>query len=48
MGRPQEERGEATLFQIQYNLGIPTYMEPRYCRITENDRLLEKAGTKIY
>jgi hypothetical protein len=32
---------------IQYNLGNPTHMGPRYRRITENDGLLEKVGTNL-
>jgi hypothetical protein len=32
---------------IQYNLGNPTYMGPRYSRITESDGLLEKVGTNL-
>jgi hypothetical protein len=31
--------------EVQYNLGNPTYMGPRYSKITENDGLLEKVGT---
>jgi hypothetical protein len=30
--------------EAQNNLGNPTYMGPRYRRITGNDRLLEKVG----
>jgi hypothetical protein len=33
--------------EVQYNLGNPTYMEPRYGRITENGGLLEKVGTNL-
>jgi hypothetical protein len=32
---------------IQYNLGNPTYMGPRYCQITKNNGLLEKVGTNL-
>jgi hypothetical protein len=30
-------------YKVQYNLGNPTYMGPRYRRITENDGVLEKS-----
>jgi hypothetical protein len=33
--------------QVQYSLGNPTYMGPRYRRITECDGLLEKVGTNL-
>jgi hypothetical protein len=32
---------------VQYNLGKPTYVGPRYRQITENDGLLEKVGTNL-
>jgi hypothetical protein len=32
---------------IQYNISNPTHMGPRYRRIAENDRLLEKVGTNL-
>jgi hypothetical protein len=35
------------MLHVQYNLGNPTYMGPRYSRITENDGLLEKVGTNL-
>jgi hypothetical protein len=36
-----------TLLHIQYNLGNPTYMGPRYRPITENDGLMENVGTNL-
>jgi hypothetical protein len=33
--------------KIEYNLGNPTYMGPRYSRITENDGLVGKVGTNL-
>jgi hypothetical protein len=32
---------------IQYNLGNPTCMGPRYRQFTENDGLLDKVGTNL-
>jgi hypothetical protein len=36
-----------SMMSIQYNLGNPTHMGPRYCWITENSGLLEKVGTDL-
>jgi hypothetical protein len=33
--------------KVQYNLGNPIHMGPRYRRITENEGLLEKVGTNL-
>jgi hypothetical protein len=35
------------LLLLQYTVGNPIYMGPRYRRITENKGLLEKDGNKL-
>jgi hypothetical protein len=39
--------GRSSGIPLQYNLGNPTYMGPRYRRIMENYGLLGKVGTNL-
>jgi hypothetical protein len=41
------EAADSSETLVQYNLANPIYIGPRYCRITENDGLLEKVGTPL-